>query len=73
MPEAGNYRDEARRCRAMARAAKTVQIARRWHELADEYELLAVAPERSGRPPVAHAPMQMQPMQQQQSKAKDAK
>jgi hypothetical protein len=57
----------------MARAARTVQIARRWHELADEYELLAVALERSGRTPVPHTPMQMQPMQQQQSKAKDAK
>ena len=57
----------------MARAARTVQIARRWHELADEYEMLAVALERSGRTPAAHTPMQMQPMQQQQSKAKDAK
>ena len=73
MPEAGHYRGEARRCRAMARAAMTMQIARRWHELADEYELLAVALERGGRPPVAHAPMEMQPMQQQRSEAKVAK
>jgi hypothetical protein len=57
----------------MARAAKTVAIARRWHELADEYELLAATLERSGRPRGLHAPMQMQPMQQQQSKAKDPK
>jgi hypothetical protein len=73
MPEIGHYRNEARRCRAMARVAKTVEVARRWHELADEYELLAVALERSGRPSGLHAPMQMQPMQQQQSKAKDPK
>ena len=49
MPEAGHYRNEARRCRAMARAAKTVLVARRWHELADEYEQLAVSLERNGR------------------------
>ena len=73
MPEAGHYRHEARRCRAMARAAKTVTIARRWHELADEYELLAVALERGGRAAAPPAPPQMQPMQQQQSKGKDAK
>jgi len=57
----------------MARTAKTVEVARRWHELADEYEQLAVALERNGRPPVPHTPTQQQPMQQQQSKAKDAK
>jgi hypothetical protein len=57
----------------MARTAKTVEVARRWHELADEDEQLAVALERSGRPPVPHTPTQQQPMQQQQSKAKDAK
>ena len=57
----------------MARAAKTVAVARRWHELADEYELLAVALERSGRPARLPAPIQMQPMQQQQAKAKDPK
>jgi hypothetical protein len=73
MPEAGHYRNEARRCRAMARTAKTVAVARRWHELADEYEMLAVTLERSGRPPGVHTAMQMQPMQQQQGKAKDAK
>jgi hypothetical protein len=59
----------------MARAAKAVAVARRWHELADEYELLAVTLERAGRTPApgAHTPMQMQPVQQQQSKAKDPK
>ena len=35
---------------------RPVQAARRWHELADEYEQLAVALERGGPPPcAAHA------------------
>jgi hypothetical protein len=71
---ASYYRDEARRCRMMARTAKTGATSRRWAELADEYEQLAVARERGGRPPARGSarsqpqPVQQQPVQQQQSK-----
>jgi hypothetical protein len=70
---AAYYRGEARRCRAraMMRPARTVAASRRWAELADEYDQLAVALERSGRPHVHHIPMQQpQPVQQQQAKQK---
>ena len=69
MGDATYYREEARRCRRMAAAAKTVPASRRWAELADEYDQLAVAPERSDRP-AKRFPMQQQPVQQQQSKQK---
>jgi hypothetical protein len=69
--QAAYYRGEARRCRAMMRTAKTVAGFRRWAELADEYDQLAVALERSGRSQVQHMPMQQpQPVQQQQAKQK---
>ena len=69
-----HYREEARRCRMMARAAKTIAAARRWAELADEYEQLAVALERSGRLGVRRIlPRQPQPVQQQQGKLKPNK
>jgi hypothetical protein len=63
------YRTEARRCRAMARAAKTGATARRWAELADEYEQLAVVLERGGRRPANRLPRQ-QPQVVQQPQAK---
>ena len=44
------YREEARRCRVMARTAKTDAAAWRWAEIADEYEQLAVAGAAVGRP-----------------------
>ena len=69
--DAAYYRDEARRCRKMARAAKSIVASRRWAELADEYDQLAVSLERGGRPAVRHFPTQQpQPVQQQQSKQK---
>jgi hypothetical protein len=68
------YREEARRCRMMARAAKTRTAAARWAELADEYEQLAVALERGGRPPAHRTSRQQpQPVQQQQSKLRSDK
>ena len=63
------YRAEARRCRAMARAAKIGATSRRWAELADEYEQLAVALERSGRASAQRVPKQ-QPQAVQQPQAK---
>lgn len=60
------FRDEARRCRELARTAKMIDTARRWVELADEYDQLAVSLERrSNPPPLQRAPMQQQPVQQQ--------
>jgi len=69
------YREEARRCRMMARTAKTRTAAGRWAELADEYEQLAVALRRSGRPPALHRALRQQPqaVQQQQSKLRSNK
>ena len=46
-PESELYRDEARYCRLMARTT-TAESSRRWSEMADEYEQLAVPFERAG-------------------------
>jgi hypothetical protein len=68
------YRGEAKRCRASAAAAHDSEAAARWLRIAKDYDQLAdaiVAEEaRYGAPPVMHTPIQQQPMQQQQSKAK---
>jgi hypothetical protein len=69
-----DYRGEARRCRMMARTAKTAATAWRWAELADEYEQLAVAVERSGRLGARRTPPQQpQAAQQQQGRLKPNK
>ena len=70
MVGAAYYRDEARRCRKMATAAKTIEARRRWAELADEYEQLAASLERAGRMTAKPMPMRQQPVQQQQGKQK---
>ena len=68
MTDAAYYRSESRRCRRMASTAKTIMAARRWIELADEYDQLAVSLERGHRPAL-YVPIQ-QPIQQQQSRQK---
>ncbi len=71
------YRSEAERCRKRAADEPTSESARRWLQLAAEYEQLADALEaqdegaqpRVRQPPMQQQPMQQQPMQQQQSKS----
>jgi GcrA cell cycle regulator len=63
MASAGYYREEAERHRRLAAAAPDSERARRWLQLAAEYELLAQSMEP---PPVRRVPMQQQPVQQQQ-------
>jgi hypothetical protein len=66
------YRSEAERCRKRAADDPASESAKRWRQLAAEYDQLADAleAEEEGAPPIAQrAPMQQQPMQQQQSKA----
>ena len=64
------YRSEAKRCRKRAADDPTSEAARRWLQLAAEYDQLADALESDGTEPRAQqSPMQQQPMQQQQSKA----
>ena len=41
MPDAAFYRSEARRCRNLATSAKDAHAAQHWHQIADEYALLA--------------------------------
>jgi hypothetical protein len=64
------YRAEAARCRRLAEQGADRAARRRWQQLADEYDQLAVAMEP---PPVVRMPMQQQPMQQQQKKSEDEK
>ena len=71
------YRAEAQRCRSRAADDPASESAKRWRQLAAEYDQLADAleAEEEGAPPTAQRapmqqqPMQQQPMQQQQSKA----
>ena len=70
MRDSTYYRNEARRCRQLARIAKTIDAARRWTEIADDYDQLAISLERSGRPIVQRVPMQQQPAQHQQAEIK---
>ena len=66
------YRSEAERCRKRAADDPASEAARRWLQLAAEYDQLADAleAEEEGAPSTAQrTPMQQQPMQQQQSKA----
>ena len=63
------------RCRKRAADDPTSEAARRWLQLAAEYDQLADALESDGtepraqQSPMQQQPMQQQPMQQQQSKA----
>ena len=69
MASASYYRGEASRCRALAARALSPEIAKSWLALAADYDTLAEALESSpGAAHYQHAPMQQQPMQQQQSK-----
>ena len=69
------YRSEAERCRKRAADDPASEAARRWLQLAAEYDQLADALESDGtepraqQSPMQQQPMQQQPMQQQQSKA----
>lgn len=66
------YRSEADRCRKRAADDPASESAKRWLQLAAEYEQLADALEAKdgGAQPTAQTgPMQQQSIQQQQSKA----
>jgi hypothetical protein len=67
------YRSEADRCRKRAAEDPASESAKRWLQLAAEYEQLADAlqAEAEGAPATQRSPMQQQSMQQQQSKAED--
>ena len=68
------YRSEAERCRKRAADDPASESAKRWLQLAAEYEQLADALETEEdrtQPRAQQQPMQQQPMQQQQSKAED--
>jgi hypothetical protein len=41
MPDAAFYRAEAKRCRNLAVSANDAVAAKHWHQMADEYALLA--------------------------------
>ena len=76
MAGAPYYRSEAERCRKRAADDPASESAKRWLQLAAEYEQLADAleeKEEGAQPGVQWAPMQQQPMQQQQSKAEPTK
>jgi len=70
MASGAYYRHEAERCRKLADGSKDPEAASRWRALARDYNTLADEFERaqSVPPPMMHAPMQRQPVQQQQSK-----
>jgi hypothetical protein len=65
MSSVGYYRSEAERCRALAAKSPDSTMVQQWLKIAAEYEALAAALEASP----FRAPMQQQPMQQQQSKS----
>ena len=71
MSDESYYEGEARRCRELALSSPDPQLARRWHELADEYATLAdeVASQRVGRPPLIDRFVQ-QLRHQQQSRSR---
>ena len=65
-----HYRKEAERCRELAAATANSDMASRWRSLAADYEKLADALEETGGAvAMQRAPMQHQPMQQQQSRS----
>jgi hypothetical protein len=61
------YRAEAERCRDLGAIAADPDIARRWHQLADEYAVLAeeLAAAAGGRTPILRTSMQHQGLHQQ--------
>jgi len=62
MSDAAYYRGEAQRCRELAASAPDSNVTRRWHQIADEYTILAeeLAAHSSGRPPILCTAMQQQ-------------
>lgn len=66
------YRREAARCRALAEKSPGTDMATRWSEMANEYDKLAESIEAIPQvsQPGLHAPMQRQPVQQQQAQQK---
>jgi hypothetical protein len=62
------YRREAARCRELAASSPNSEMRDRWRLLATDYENLADALDTANIVSVLHAPMQRQPMQQQQAK-----
>jgi hypothetical protein len=73
MSSAVYYRKEAARCRELAAQSPLADMANRWRALAADYDMLADALDSSGVMAPARAPMQQQPMQQQQSKSEPDK
>ena len=71
MAGAHYYRTEAERCRKRAADDPASESAARWLQLAAEYEQLADAlqAQDEGAPAVQRSPTQQQSMQQQQSKS----
>jgi hypothetical protein len=71
MSDESYYEGEARRCRELALSSPDPHVARRWHELADEYATLAdeVASQRVGRPPLIDR-LVLQPPNLQQSRTR---
>ena len=72
MTSVAYYRAEAKRCRASAADAKDAATAARWLQIARDYDNLANSLEAAPQsaPPAIHVPMQQQPVQQQQTKTK---
>ena len=77
MAGAAFYRQEARRCRAMAASTREPGAAVRWLRIAKDYDALATAvakeEQKLSQRPVMRVPMQQQPVQQQQQRAEDDK
>ena len=70
MSDVAYLRDEAQRCRDLAVSALDSELAKRWHQLADRYAVLAEqrAASETGRAPLLRMPVEEQPVQQQQPK-----
>jgi hypothetical protein len=66
------YESEAARCRELAARSPGTDAARRWLQLAAEYDdIAATLQTMPDKPGVMHAPMQQQSLQQQQSRKKE--
>jgi hypothetical protein len=70
MSTAAYYREEAKRYRERAAATPDSEAAKHWLRFAADYDTLAnlLEDHDAAHPPVAPGRMQIQPMQQQQSK-----
>jgi aminoglycoside phosphotransferase (APT) family kinase protein len=67
MADSAYYRSEADRCRDLAARSPESEQAKRWRQLASEYDQLAETLETAAPSPhILHVPMQQQPTQQQQ-------